>query len=46
MNFLKAMEENLQMNIDETEDSSLDEQELDAEINKSALINLVEAALD
>ncbi|MFZ1518928.1 MAG: GspE/PulE family protein [Ignavibacteriaceae bacterium] len=43
--FLKAMEEDLQMNIDEREDSSLDEQELDAEINKSALINLVEAAL-
>lgn len=43
--FLKAMEEDIQMNIDEREDSSLDEQELDAEINKSALINLVEAAL-
>lgn len=43
--FLKAMEENLQMDIEEREDSSLDEQELDAEINKSALINLVEAAL-
>ena len=43
--FLKAMEENLQLDIDEREDSSLDEQELDAEINKSALINLVEGAL-
>ncbi|MDP2363554.1 MAG: GspE/PulE family protein [Ignavibacteria bacterium] len=43
--FLKAMEENSHMDIDEREDSSLDEQELDAEINKSALINLVEAAL-
>lgn len=43
--FLKAMEENAQMDIEEREDSSLDEQELDAEINKSALINLVEAAL-
>lgn len=43
--FLKAMEENVQMDIEEREDSSLDEQELDAEINKSALINLVEAAL-
>ncbi len=43
--FLKAMEENSQMEIEEREESSLDEQELDAEINKSALINLVEAAL-
>lgn len=43
--FLKAMEENAQMEIEEREESSLDEQELDAEINKSALINLVEAAL-
>jgi type IV pilus assembly protein PilB len=43
--FLKAMEENLQMDTDEREESSLDEQELDAEINKSALINLVEGAL-
>ncbi|MBP9582767.1 MAG: type II/IV secretion system protein [Ignavibacterium sp.] len=43
--FLKAMEENLQMDTDEHDDSSLDEQELDAEINKSALINLVEGAL-
>jgi len=43
--FLKAMEENLQMDTDEREEASLDEQELDAEINKSALINLVEGAL-
>lgn len=43
--FLKAMEENLQLETDEREDASLDEQELDAEINKSALINLVEGAL-
>lgn len=43
--FLKAMEESAQIDIDEREDTSLDEQELDAEINKSALINLVEAAL-
>lgn len=43
--FLKAMEDNLQMDTDEREDASLDEQELDAEINKSALINLVEGAL-
>jgi type IV pilus assembly protein PilB len=43
--FLKAMEENIQMDTDEREDASLDEQELDAEINKSALINLVEGAL-
>lgn len=44
--FLKAMEEDAQMiDIEEREDSSLDEQALDAEINKSALINLVEGAL-
>jgi type IV pilus assembly protein PilB len=43
--FLKAMEENLQLDANESEDTSLDEQELDAEINKSALINLVEGAL-
>lgn len=43
--FLKAMEDNLQLDTDEREDASLDEQELDAEINKSALINLVEGAL-
>jgi len=44
--FLKAMEENTQMmDFEENEDASLDEQALDAEINKSALINLVEGAL-
>ncbi len=44
--FLKAMVEDAQMvDIEEREDSSLDEQALDAEINKSALINLVEGAL-
>lgn len=43
--FLKAMENDANLEIDEREDTSLDEQELDAEINKSALINLVEAAL-
>ena len=43
--YLKAMEEaDSEMHI-EADDSSLDEQELDAEINKSALINLVEGAL-
>ncbi|MFZ1279945.1 MAG: GspE/PulE family protein [Ignavibacteriaceae bacterium] len=43
--FLKAMENDANLEIEEREDTSLDEQELDAEINKSALINLVEAAL-
>ncbi len=43
--FLKAMEDDLQLDIDDRDDSNLDEQELDAEINKSALINLVEGAL-
>lgn len=43
--YLKAIEESsVEMDI-EGDDSSLDEQELDAEINKSALINLVEGAL-
>jgi type IV pilus assembly protein PilB len=44
--FLKAMQEDSNLDLgDEKDESSLDEQELDAEINKSALINLVEAAL-
>jgi type IV pilus assembly protein PilB len=44
--FLKAMQEDSNLDLgDEGDESSLDEQELDAEINKSALINLVEAAL-
>lgn len=43
--FLKILKDsNEEMQVD-TEDSSLNEDELDAEINKSALINLVEAAL-
>ncbi len=43
--YLKAIEESLtDFNI-EPDEASLDEQELDAEINKSALINLVEGAL-
>lgn len=44
--FLKAMQEENQLDLGaEGDESSLDEQELDAEINKSALINLVEGAL-
>ncbi len=43
--YLKAIEDSsVEMNI-EGDEASLDEQELDAEINKSALINLVEGAL-
>jgi type IV pilus assembly protein PilB len=43
--YLKAMEDvDPELEI-EREDASLDEDELDAEINKSALINLVEGAL-
>jgi type IV pilus assembly protein PilB len=43
--YLKMMEESIgELQIDKDE-NSLDEQELDAEINKSALINLVEGAL-
>ncbi len=43
--FLKAMEDvSPELEI-ERQDASLDEDELDAEINKSALINLVEGAL-
>jgi type IV pilus assembly protein PilB len=43
--YLKMMEESVgELQIDKDE-NSLDEQELDAEINKSALINLVEGAL-
>ena len=43
--YLKAMEEaDYEMHI-EAEDNSFNEEELDAEINKSALINLVEGAL-
>ncbi len=43
--FLKAMEEESHLDLGAEDESSLDEQELDAEINKSALINLVEGAL-
>jgi len=43
--FLKAMQEENNLDIEDRDESSLDEQELDAEINKSALINLVEGAL-
>jgi type IV pilus assembly protein PilB len=44
--FLKALQSSSEeFNIDVREETTLDEQELDAEINKSALINLVEAAL-
>lgn len=43
--YLKAIEDSsTEMDI-ENDEASLDEQELDAEINKSALINLVEGAL-
>jgi type IV pilus assembly protein PilB len=43
--YLKMMEEaNIEIQI-EKDDASLDEEALDAEINKSALINLVEGAL-
>ncbi len=43
--FLKAMEDVAPELEIEREEASLDEDELDAEINKSALINLVEGAL-
>ncbi len=45
--FLKALEElPSEIHVEETgDDKSLDEAELDAEINKSALVNIVEAAL-
>jgi type IV pilus assembly protein PilB len=43
--YLKAIEESSAEMSVEGDESSLDEQELDAEINKSALINLVEGAL-
>jgi type IV pilus assembly protein PilB len=43
--FLKQMEETASEFEIENDEASLDEQELDAEINKSALINLVEGAL-
>jgi len=43
--YLKRMEESVSELTIEKDENSLDEQELDAEINKSALINLVEGAL-
>ena len=43
--FLKMMEDTSEEFNIETEDSSISEEELDSEINKSALTNLVEAAL-
>ncbi|MGE5412312.1 MAG: GspE/PulE family protein, partial [Clostridiales bacterium] len=43
--FLKAMEESPQEISIEAKEDSLDEEALEAEINKSALINLVEGAL-
>ncbi|MBX2975259.1 MAG: type II/IV secretion system protein [Ignavibacteriaceae bacterium] len=44
--FLKALEESpSEMSVEDSVDKNLDEEELDSEINKSALINLVEAAL-
>ena len=43
--YLKRMEESVSEITIEKDENSLDEQELDAEINKSALINLVEGAL-
>ncbi|MCE1188558.1 MAG: GspE/PulE family protein [Ignavibacteria bacterium] len=44
--FLKLLEEiPSEFSSDETDDKSLDENELDAEINKSALVNIIEASL-
>jgi len=43
--YLKMIEESDEEFTVDTEDASVNEEELDAEINKSALINLVEAAL-
>jgi len=44
--YLKAMEEDDdELQIEESEENNVDEDELDAEINKSALINLIEGAL-
>ena len=44
--FLKAMEEaDSLFQIEETDENAVDEEELDSEINKSALINLIEASL-
>lgn len=43
--FLKNIEDEMESLLTETDREDLDEDELDAEINKSALINLVEGAL-
>src|SRR4030042_3100729 len=43
--YLKMIEEAHEEFTVETEEAAIDEEELDAEINKSALINLIEAAL-
>lgn len=44
--FLKALElEDDVLQMEESEDNAVDEDELDSEINKSALINLIEGAL-
>ena len=45
--FLKALEQEEDdfLHVEESEESFVDEDELDAEINKSALINLIEGAL-
>ncbi len=43
--YLKMIEEAHEEFSVETEEAAIDEEELDAEINKSALINLIEAAL-
>ncbi|GBD89420.1 type II secretion system protein E [bacterium BMS3Abin04] len=43
--FLQMVEESGELLDVETEDSNVSEEELDSEINKSALVNLVEAAL-
>lgn len=43
--FLQMIEESGELLDVETEDSNVSEEELDSEINKSALVNLVEAAL-
>ncbi|MEN8193534.1 MAG: GspE/PulE family protein [Bacteroidota bacterium] len=43
--FLKMIEESDEEIAMDTDDANVDEDELDAEINKSALVNLIEAAL-
>ncbi len=44
--FLKAMEEDDDLfQVEESDENAVDEDELDSEINKSALINLIEGAL-